>query len=73
MPGSATETGARASKRARIWSKLSPPVILSNVTFDLVVEHGMGHTSVVIAEQRARGLVCVQWGEVDPEDWAGSG
>jgi probable phosphoglycerate mutase len=29
--------------------------------FDLVVEHGLGHTSVVIAEQRAHGLVCVQW------------
>jgi 2,3-bisphosphoglycerate-dependent phosphoglycerate mutase len=37
------------------------PLILSNVTFDLVVEHGMGHTDVVIAEQRADGLVCVQW------------
>jgi broad specificity phosphatase PhoE len=38
------------------------PIILSNVTFDLVLEHGMGHTSVVIAEQRADALVCVQWG-----------
>ncbi len=38
------------------------PLILSNVSFDLVVEHGMGHTSVVIAEQRSDGLVCVQWG-----------
>jgi probable phosphoglycerate mutase len=37
------------------------PLLLSNVTFDLVVEHGMGHTDVVIAEQRADGLVCVQW------------
>ena len=38
------------------------PIMLSNVTFEHVVEHGMGHTSVVIAEQRAEGLVCVQWG-----------
>jgi len=37
------------------------PLILSKVTFDLVVEHGMGHTDVVIAEQRSDGLVCVQW------------
>jgi len=37
------------------------PLILSNVTFELVVEHGMGHTDVVITEQRPEGLVCVQW------------
>jgi probable phosphoglycerate mutase len=42
------------------------PIIVSNVTFDLVVEHGMGHTSVVIAEQRAQGLVCVHWDAADP-------
>jgi probable phosphoglycerate mutase len=41
------------------------PIILSNVTFEHVVEHGMGHTSVVIAEQRAHGLMCVQWGPLD--------
>jgi probable phosphoglycerate mutase len=39
------------------------PIILSNVSFELVVEHGMGHTSVVIAEQQAHGLECIQWGE----------
>jgi broad specificity phosphatase PhoE len=34
--------------------------------FDLAVEHGLGHTSVVIAEQRAHGLVCVHWDAADP-------
>ena len=42
------------------------PIILSNITFDLVLDHGMGHTSVVVAEQRAHGLVCVQWGMAAP-------
>ena len=42
------------------------PIIVSNVTFDLVVQHGMGHTSVVIAEQRAHGLACVHWDAADP-------
>jgi len=46
------------------------PIILSNVTFDLVIEHGMGHTSVVIAEQRAHGLECVQWRTPDSAGFA---
>ena len=37
------------------------PLIMSNVTFEDVVKHGMDYTDVVIAEQRAHGLVCVQW------------
>jgi hypothetical protein len=37
------------------------PLIVPNISFDLVVEHGMGHTSVVIVERREEGLVCVQW------------
>lgn len=37
------------------------PLILSNVTFDLVVKHGMGHLAIVIAEQCPEGLVCVAW------------
>jgi broad specificity phosphatase PhoE len=45
------------------------PIIVSNVTFDLVVEHGMDYTSVVIVEQRAHGLVCVQWRKADPAGW----
>jgi broad specificity phosphatase PhoE len=38
------------------------PLILSNVSFDHVVEHGMGNADVVIAEQRSDSLVCVEWG-----------
>ena len=36
-------------------------VITPTVDYYALFEHGMGHTSVVIAEQRAHGLVCVQW------------
>jgi broad specificity phosphatase PhoE len=42
------------------------PLIVLNITFDLVVEHGMGHTSVAIVEERPEGLVCVQWKDQIP-------
>jgi probable phosphoglycerate mutase len=44
------------------------PIILSNVTFDFVVEHGMHNAAVVIAEQRPEGLVCIQWGDQPQPD-----
>jgi broad specificity phosphatase PhoE len=46
------------------------PLILSNVTFELVVKHGMGHLAIVIAEQRSDGLVCVQWKGRQVSDWS---
>lgn len=46
------------------------PLILSNVTFDLASKHGLDNTSVVIAEQRSDGLVCVQWRGRAISDWA---
>jgi len=38
------------------------PLILSNITFEYIVEHHMANADVVVAEQRSNELVCVRWG-----------
>jgi broad specificity phosphatase PhoE len=38
------------------------PLILANISFEYVLEHHMANADVVVAEQRASELVCVQWG-----------
>jgi len=39
------------------------PLVLTNIDNDFVNAHGIGHTEYVIAELRADGFVCQQWGE----------
>lgn len=38
------------------------PLILTNVDVSFVKSHGMGHTETVLAEQRLKDLICLQWG-----------
>ena len=38
------------------------PLVLANIDFSFVREHGLGHTEYVLAERRGDALVCVQWG-----------
>jgi broad specificity phosphatase PhoE len=40
------------------------PLVLSNIDNDFVYAHGIGHTECIIAELRAEGFVCLQWGEI---------
>lgn len=40
------------------------PLVLSNIDNDFVNAHEIGHTECVIAELRADGFVCLQWGDV---------
>lgn len=40
------------------------PLVLRNIDFSFVLEHGMGHTDVVVAELTADGLACLTWGEL---------
>lgn len=40
------------------------PLVLRNIDFSFVLEHGMGHTDVVVAELTAVGLTCLTWGEL---------
>jgi probable phosphoglycerate mutase len=38
------------------------PLILTNIADSFVRSHSLGHTDVVLAEQRPDGLTCLQWG-----------
>ena len=40
------------------------PLVLANIGFPFVLERGMGHTDVVVAELTADGLTCLTWGEL---------
>jgi broad specificity phosphatase PhoE len=40
------------------------PLILTNIDDDFVKSRGIGHTESVIAELRADGFFCLQWGEI---------
>jgi hypothetical protein len=40
------------------------PLVLTNIDQQFVYEHGIGHTTCIIAESHPEGLQCVQWGEV---------
>jgi broad specificity phosphatase PhoE len=44
--------------------RLMLPLVLTNIAQQFVHEHGIGHTTCIIAESRPEGLTCVQWGEV---------
>lgn len=48
---------------AAVVDRTSRGIVAGTRTYVDVVEHGMGHASVVIAEQREHELVCVQWGD----------
>jgi len=39
------------------------PLILTNINNDFVYAHGIGHTEYIVAELRADGFVCLQWGD----------
>jgi probable phosphoglycerate mutase len=39
------------------------PLILTNINNDFVYAHGIGHTKYIVAELRADGFVCLQWGD----------
>jgi broad specificity phosphatase PhoE len=39
------------------------PLVLSNINADFVSTHVISHTDCIIAEFRADGLVCLQWGD----------
>jgi probable phosphoglycerate mutase len=39
------------------------PLVLSNINADFVSTHGISHTDCIIAELRADGFVCLQWGD----------
>ncbi len=43
------------------------PLVLTNIDNDFVNAHGIGHTDCVIAELRADGFVCLQWGDIQLE------
>ena len=40
------------------------PLVLTNIDNDFVNAHGIGHTECVVAELRADGFVCEQWGDI---------
>jgi broad specificity phosphatase PhoE len=44
--------------------RLMLPLVLTNIDQQFVHEHGIGHTTCIIAESHPEGLKCVQWGEV---------
>src|SRR4029453_15396661 len=44
--------------------RLMLPLVLTNIDQQFVHEHGIGHTTCIIAESHPEGLQCVQWGEV---------
>ena len=44
--------------------RLMLPLVLTNIDQQFVYEHGIGHTTRIIAESHPEGLKCVQWGEV---------
>ena len=37
------------------------PVVLNNVTPELIARHGFGYTACIVAEWRPTGLFCVEW------------
>jgi broad specificity phosphatase PhoE len=39
------------------------PLVLTNIDNDFVNVHGIGHTEYIVAELRADGFVCLQWGD----------
>ena len=47
--------------------RLMLPLVLTNIDQQFVHEHGIGHTTCIIAESHPEGLQCVQWGEVRPK------
>lgn len=44
------------------------PLVLTNIDVPFVVEHGISHTSPIVAQATPAGLMCSHWGEirVDP-------
>jgi hypothetical protein len=42
--------------------RLMLPLVLTNIDQQFVHEHGIGHTTCIIAESHPEGLQCVQWG-----------
>jgi broad specificity phosphatase PhoE len=44
--------------------RLMLPLVLTNIDQQFVHEHGIGHTTCIIAESHPGGLKCVHWGEV---------
>jgi broad specificity phosphatase PhoE len=47
--------------------RLMLPLVLTNIDQQFVHEHGISHTTCIIAESHPEGLKCVQWGEVRPK------
>jgi len=39
------------------------PLVLRNIDFRFSVQHGMSHTTAIVAELTPEGLVCLTWGE----------
>ena len=39
------------------------PGLLVNLDFDFAWEHGLGHTDIVMTEEKEGGLICCSWGE----------
>ena len=37
------------------------PVVLNNVTPELISRYGFGYTACIVAEWRSTGLFCVEW------------
>jgi broad specificity phosphatase PhoE len=40
------------------------PLVLTNIDFATVGEYSMNNTIIIIAEKRAAGLVCLEWGDL---------
>ena len=43
------------------------PLVLSNVDYQFIADHGFDHTTPIIAEPRPGGLVCLAWGNTKLE------
>ena len=42
------------------------PLVLENVDFDYAMARGLGYATVVVAQVRGRGLICLDWAGVAP-------
>ena len=47
------------SHGAFYWTML--PQVVRNITYELISRHGLEHTTCIVVESRADGLVCAEW------------